>query len=87
MTSIKKLMEIYDKHENLHSGMSHEEQEFIMEDYRKTSCHRAVKLREIAEMLPEIKRALLRANQGIPYPTNKPGFMALKGKLEKWEKG
>jgi len=43
------------------------------------------KLREIVDMLPEIKQALKRANQGIPYPVTGRGYMALKGKIEKWE--
>ncbi|MEE9510322.1 MAG: hypothetical protein V3V81_07490 [Candidatus Bathyarchaeia archaeon] len=55
--------------------------------YQDLQSEQAAKLREMADMLPEIKKALLRANQGIPYPINKPGFMALKGKLEKWENG
>lgn len=56
-----------------------------IERLAKESAVREAKLREIVDMLPEIKQALKRANQGIPYPVKGRGYMALKGKLEQWE--
>lgn len=49
----------------------------------KASPEMAAKLREIVELLPEIKRALGRTKGG--KPTVRRWGMAIKEKLDKWE--
>ena len=84
--NIKELMEIWDKHENLHAGMSHLEQDTIQKAYHKTSCTRAVKLREIVDMMPEIKKMLSIIQCGeMPFNGEVEEAEQLEKKLEQWE--
>ena len=86
MTSIKELLELDSKQTifgtdtqiNTFGGWGSDNKAFI-----KASPDMAAKLREIVEMMPEIKRALGRARVG--KSTVRRWGAALKDKLEKWE--
>ena len=57
--NITELLELQDKYANLHSGISQPEQCDIIHKHAQSKGIMEVKLREIVDMLPEIKQLLI----------------------------